>query len=999
MENVVDSLQIDIVSTQTEASKSLDAVVSSLKKLDRISKSNSFNLLRKQLKGLAGVSFDKLQRQLNSITKNIKTLKSYKDFMNNLSLGNPTIDTSGITAGVDNAVSEVNRAAEAVVNVGESFGESVNARPEWLDDMQSQCDTIIETFGVSTETINATKDRILNMLGEKAESYGSESAFIGATDFTDTLGDKLQKLSIQANLLKEKMASMVESGNVDSTQWQKLQKELISTKLQYEQLEQAANRHARAVDGLGKSVEKTKKPLGKLISNFAKVAMYRAIRFVLSQIMNAITEGFQNLAKFSAEANKTMSAYKTEFTYVKNSLGSALMPIMASLLPTVVRLGDAFADICDSVGIISAWIGGDKTFLRATKYAQNYKRSLDDIKRATSSFDEINVLSKVDTNSDYTQMFEEVDISGGEIAGAFGKIALAVAAVTAALTALKGTAITAFFATLGVKVLSLFGTLKAMSGLKFKEIWYLYNKKERFAKTAKAVALLALEFILVKNTVHDMITGNKSLGEGLLALIPICAVVGVAMYAMWGPVGLIIGVVVAAVGAFIGAITGVAEKAKDREMEKFWKVTGVAIEDCTNLVHGYLQALGISKQEEWNQTLAAANEELTDAIFSYNTLFATIQGDNISTKKIEQLGEAFQNLADAAKAVNEAAIGSLMASIKTGIELNITPELTGRLAELVNSLEVTQDILNTQIDGINGEYQGILNDIKNNGGNVTDAQRAELERLKGEMSKYTLSNNSSTETWNRSMTEAKNTGINAGFDKDAVTSALDDLVEDRETYLDVLATNYDSSVSTMRQLIALGLKDEQGNLLYTDADLAVLAQNYNAQVQAVVDQFNAVVEGIYNGLNENAITEDFAWYELGFAWLYDWDLYGRNSAKNEQQDILKMINKYKKNADDLKVEVPAHANGGVVEDGFFMANHTEIVGKFRNGKTVAANNMQVIEGIKQGVSEAMQESGGNGGDWVIQIVDTDGRVKGETIVTAAERKNRRDGKTVISVGG
>ena len=81
-----------------------------------------------------------------------------------------------------------------------------------------------------------------------------------------------------------------------------------------------------------------------------------------------------------------------------------------------------------------------------------------------------------------------------------------------------------------------------------------------------------------------------------------------------------------------------------------------------------------------------------------------------------------------------------------------------------------------------------------------------------------------------------------------------------------------------------------------------------------------------------------------------------------------------------------------------MANSRELVGQFSNGKTAVANNEQIIEGIKRGVMEANMETGGNGGDWTIQIVDTDGRVKAETIITATERRNRRDGKTVIALG-
>jgi len=51
--------------------------------------------------------------------------------------------------------------------------------------------------------------------------------------------------------------------------------------------------------------------------------------------------------------------------------------------------------------------------------------------------------------------------------------------------------------------------------------------------------------------------------------------------------------------------------------------------------------------------------------------------------------------------------------------------------------------------------------------------------------------------------------------------------------------------------------------------------------------------------------------------------------------------------------LPALATGGFPEDGLFMANHGELVGKFSNGKTAVANNAQIVEGIKYGVTEAM----------------------------------------------
>lgn len=61
------------------------------------------------------------------------------------------------------------------------------------------------------------------------------------------------------------------------------------------------------------------------------------------------------------------------------------------------------------------------------------------------------------------------------------------------------------------------------------------------------------------------------------------------------------------------------------------------------------------------------------------------------------------------------------------------------------------------------------------------------------------------------------------------------------------------------------------------------------------------------------------------------------------------------------ISVPRFENGGFPEDGFFYANHNELVGQFNNGKTVVANNEQITEGIKravvQGMSQALRNNG------------------------------------------
>lgn len=56
------------------------------------------------------------------------------------------------------------------------------------------------------------------------------------------------------------------------------------------------------------------------------------------------------------------------------------------------------------------------------------------------------------------------------------------------------------------------------------------------------------------------------------------------------------------------------------------------------------------------------------------------------------------------------------------------------------------------------------------------------------------------------------------------------------------------------------------------------------------------------------------------------------------------------------LKISAYATGGFPEDGLFMANSGELVGQFSNGRTAVANNMQIIAGIQQAVTQAFKSA-------------------------------------------
>lgn len=60
-----------------------------------------------------------------------------------------------------------------------------------------------------------------------------------------------------------------------------------------------------------------------------------------------------------------------------------------------------------------------------------------------------------------------------------------------------------------------------------------------------------------------------------------------------------------------------------------------------------------------------------------------------------------------------------------------------------------------------------------------------------------------------------------------------------------------------------------------------------------------------------------------------------------------------------RVYIPRFEKGGFLEDGLFTMNKGEIAGKFNNGKSVVANNMQIIKGINSGVATGIREAIGS----------------------------------------
>lgn len=198
------------------------------------------------------------------------------------------------------------------------------------------------------------------------------------------------------------------------------------------------------------------KPISKLFKTIGRLALYRAIRAMLRGITDGFKTGIQNLARYSSEANASMSKLATASLYIKNSLGAAAMPIIQQMLPALLKLANYAVKALNAINQLMSALQGKSTYTRAKEYAVDYAATLDKstsnasksvqkLKRDLMGFDELNVLSAPDTGAsagggvDYSAMFEDVaftDEAVQRVKDNFAQIAAVVAAFPIAVGAI-----------------------------------------------------------------------------------------------------------------------------------------------------------------------------------------------------------------------------------------------------------------------------------------------------------------------------------------------------------------------------------------------------------------------------------------------------------------------------------------------------------------------------------------------------------------------------------
>lgn len=183
------------------------------------------------------------------------------------------------------------------------------------------------------------------------------------------------------------------------------------------------NRSAAKIPGRMKKTKAAAVPLTKSILQLGNMLKMMVIRQVLRAMISAAKEGFENLAQYSKETNRDLSALKSSLTQLKNSFATAFAPILSVVTPALTGMINMLSKAVTYIGMFIAALSGKSTFTKAVAVQEDYAASLEGTASAAkkaskglASFDHLEVLNESSSssgssgNAAVSDMFQEVEI-------------------------------------------------------------------------------------------------------------------------------------------------------------------------------------------------------------------------------------------------------------------------------------------------------------------------------------------------------------------------------------------------------------------------------------------------------------------------------------------------------------------------------------------------------------------------------------------------------------
>lgn len=640
------------------------------------------------------------------------------------------------------------------------------------------------------------------------------------------------------------------------------------------------------------------------VSNMTEAQKAQLRYITLIQRSNGVMGDMAKTINTPANAMRVLDA---QITQLKRSLGNIVSIIATSVIPYIQAFVEIMADAADALA--EAW-GFEIEDLptnnleMASEVIDGIGDDIDDtsdavagLKKQLAGFDELNIL-KSDNEDDKNEAqnslniklpeydflanldtktrerIDEIKEKIKELLPLLETLATAFALAFATKTISDmGIALGKFFTTtsagetIALSAMLAFdkfkATLKATKnplkalGSAGKEVWNnfkgMMSSLSPLAKTLVLIVALGVEFKVVKDNIKEAVTGTKSWGEALLAIIPTCGLVGAAMYAMLGPWGLVATIVVGATAAVVGFAQAENEMRKQLVNDQFYDGYGKKVSDLAkefdNLLSSTTRAYDVilEKQSE----LSVVEDNISDTKTEIQLLISEVaNGATTIEEAIPRMTEAFESLYNDSKTylvgtaslLYAALTGSTLEGIETYMQ-TISSVLGDAMNEMDESKERLEQAKKDLDAGIIGEdtYWQILIEENAKVSSLTSA-KSNLEdnvsnTLSGLSKLFSKGIDWESDNLFSDLSEIANSAEGA---KATITEAYSDIYKAIKDYRDL--------AERLGKTEAVGIFDN------------MLAE-YKAFEQADLSKVDNMLNGVLYGLQENLANKMYGKYD------------------------------------------------------------------------------------------------------------------------------------------
>lgn len=414
----LEGLEFQIEAKSNEGVKGIDALTASLGKLKQATKgglglNSNVKQLDKLNKALDGFHSDKLE----ALGKGLRSLNN--------------VGKVNISATVPKRINEI---GTALRNLGWSEIEKLEDLAKALRDISEVGDVKIPKVKIASTGVDTSPTAPVNDTGAvTAATSGMRQATSTVQEVTHAADQAIRRTNVLKSVLNGIGGVFGKAFSLGTGALHKLGNALTKVKLAGTKA-RAALHKLKSVMGsaFAAKVKQSTSDLGKFFNSLKRIAMYRAIRFALSQLTQAMKDGINNLYRYSNLMGGTfaqsMDKLATSGLYLKNSLGAMAAPIINALAPAIDFVIDKIVTLLNFVNMLFARLSGASSFTAAKKNAVSYGDSLEkagssaskaakEIRDATTGIDELNIIMQKDNDAggggnepDYGSMFEELPI-------------------------------------------------------------------------------------------------------------------------------------------------------------------------------------------------------------------------------------------------------------------------------------------------------------------------------------------------------------------------------------------------------------------------------------------------------------------------------------------------------------------------------------------------------------------------------------------------------------